>query len=169
LKEHALHRQAIAQNLERRRRTPSEVHTQQAGPLSSPGTGARAFGEFWQKRGPRTTIVTDATNEFMRMALKKASAEADQNSLQIFYYSGHAVTETDGTTWLFPIDGDVDRLRETSISTSEIRDILSASSARTQVLFLNVGFLVSLFIGAEGGNWVSRLPLGGLRRTKFGF
>ena len=49
----------------------------------------------------------------MRMALKKASAEADQNSLQIFYYSGHAVTETDGTTWLFPIDGDVDRLRET--------------------------------------------------------
>jgi len=105
----------------------------------------------------------------MRMALKKASAEADQNSLQIFYYSGHAVTETDGTTWLFPIDGDVDRLRETSISTSEIRDILSASSARTQVLFLNVGFLVSLFIGAEGGNWVSRLPLGGLRRTKFGF
>ena len=78
----------------------------------------------------------------MLQVLDDAQRKADRNSLAIFYYSGHAVT-FEGQSWLLPVDSDtssVESARASGISTGEIRAMLSRSSARTQVIFLDAAY-----------------------------
>jgi hypothetical protein len=101
---------------------------------------AQSFAKFWQYRGGSIDLLVDSTRAQMQRVLQQVAQQVDGDSLEIFYYSGHAFTDSDGTSWLVPIDYDSARLPETIISTTEIRNILSRSAARVQVLFLDAAF-----------------------------
>jgi caspase domain-containing protein len=103
---------------------------------------ARSFAKFWQHQGEQsnTILLVNSTKAQMQQALQQTTQQVDGDSLEIFYYSGHALADSDGTSWLVPVDFDVERFPETSISPTEIRNILSRSPARVQVLFIDAAF-----------------------------
>jgi hypothetical protein len=112
-------------------------------------TDARAFAQFWQDQEARTggsvsvDLVVDGTRSQMLQALNRFQRQADRNSLAMFYYSGHAIT-IEGQGWLLPVDseiGDVNSFRASGISTADVRAMLSRSSARTQVIFIDAAYV----------------------------
>lgn len=116
-------------------------------PLLFGAFDAESFAGVWRNRintkaTVYTNLVVDATRPQIIEALDGAQRLADRNSLAIFYYSGYAVT-LEGQGWLLPVDtrfGDEDSVRQSSISTADVRDMLSRSSARIQVLFIDAAF-----------------------------
>src|SRR5262249_20008272 len=57
--------------------------------LAFSASDAQAFGTFWKNRGARTQILVEASGDQMRRAIVDATTQADRDSLQIIYYSGH--------------------------------------------------------------------------------
>jgi hypothetical protein len=119
------------------------------GALRFGATDARAFAAFWQaqettSRKVNTRVLLDANKFQMLSELRLSLAEVDTESLQIFYYSGRALTLGDGTSLLLPIDvegnEDVNHLYEIGITTAELRNLFSESRARTAILFIDATF-----------------------------
>jgi hypothetical protein len=106
---------------------------------------ATDFAQFWRNQAAsndsiRTKVVLDATREQTFEALDWSTRSADSDSLEIIYYSGHALTTIEGTSWLLPVDTDLKNLRQNGVSTEEIRTYLRKSPARTRVVFIDAAF-----------------------------
>jgi hypothetical protein len=106
---------------------------------------ASDFAQFWQGQAAHnekisTKVVINGTRAQTLEALGWSKRNADSDSLEILYYSGHALTERDGTSWLLPVDADRNDLRMTGVSTAEVRSALSESPARTKIIFIDAAF-----------------------------
>jgi hypothetical protein len=107
---------------------------------------AQAFAAFWKAQGTvRQTVTTNvalnATRTQILDALQSSLVEADSDTLLMFYYSGQALTERDGAkSWLLPVDVDLDRLDETAINTTQLKQLFSKSQSRTVILFFEATF-----------------------------
>ena len=104
---------------------------------------AKRFADFLKAKGAIVHLVLDATRVQTLQALDAARADADTDSLELFYYSGHAVSNVEGDSWLLPTDAKIDSiddLRLTGISTEELKAIFAKPSARAQILFLEGAF-----------------------------
>jgi len=119
-------------------------------------TDAQSFADFWRGQGATITTRINATRADMQQVLVWAQANVDKESLALFYYSGHALS-LNGTSWLVPVDAnDPGRISSQAISAAEIRGLLSRSSARTQIVFIDASF--------SGGFGISDVRLNELRK-----
>jgi hypothetical protein len=110
-------------------------------PVRFPTTDAQEFAKFWNGQGAKVNLVLDSTRGDVEQALVWASGQTDID-LAIFYYSGYAFN-FEGLTYLAHVDFKADSrssFEKSTISTALIRDVLTKSSARAQVLFLDAGF-----------------------------
>src|SRR5579875_3597834 len=84
------------------------------------------------------------TRDNILAALKKAAEEAEENDLLLFYYTGHGDVEkkkNGGTevmeSYLVTRTGHRERLAQTALAISCVREIMEASRARAKVIILD--------------------------------
>jgi Caspase domain len=108
---------------------------------------AKRFADVFRRQGAVIHEVEDATRADFWTAFQAAIQDADDHSLLIFYYSGHAVVDRDGVFWLLPVDADLRMLVTTAISTAELNQTLSHAPARVKILFVDSAFAGSVIEG----------------------
>jgi hypothetical protein len=126
--------------------------------LLFPAKDAQDFAAFWQRHGAETVTRIDATRNQTIEAIREVSKRADSGTLELIYYSGHAVTLKNGTVFLMPVDADVDQPDQTGISTLDIRSLLLGSPAELEILFIDAAFSSALL---ETTRWPDTMPLTG--------
>src|SRR5262245_40601 len=72
--------------------------------LGNPANDASDLSQSLRRLGFSVTVVTDATFEKFRVALREFSQAAANAELAVLYYAGHGI-EVAGENWLIPVDG----------------------------------------------------------------
>jgi Caspase domain len=112
--------------------------------LMYPALNAQQLSEVFKLHGALTYVAENATRANFLTNFQAGLGVADADSLLIFYYSGHAIVDRDGMFWLLPVDGDPASPAITGISTSEIKQRLTLTPARTRLLFIDTAFAGNL-------------------------
>jgi hypothetical protein len=104
--------------------------------------GAELFARFWKERRSTNSVnfLKNATRAEILSSLSQISNNSSPDSLEIVYYSGRAFSDINGVGYLVPVDVDPKSPDTTSISTLNIRDILSRSSSKIQLLIMDAAF-----------------------------
>ena len=105
---------------------------------------AKRFADVFRRQGAVIHEVEDATRAHFWTAFQAAIQDADDHSLLIFYYSGHAIVDRGGVFWLLPVDADPGMLVATAISTADLNQSLGHASARVKILFMDTAFAENL-------------------------
>jgi hypothetical protein len=105
---------------------------------------AQRLSDVFKGHGALTYVAKDATRAEFWNIFQAGVADANVESLLIFYYSGHTVADRDGMFWLLPVDGDPSALPITAISTLDIKQKLNHTSAKTKLLIIDTAFAGNL-------------------------
>jgi WD40 repeat protein len=101
-------------------------------------------------------LLTDkeATRKAILQGLSWARKQATQNDVVILSFAGHGMRDSDGSLFLFPVDGDADDLLATGVPADQVKRTLMGLPGRALLL------LDACHAGAVGGD--RRRAVGGL-------
>ena len=99
--------------------------------LGNPANDAGDLSQSLRRLGFNVTIVTDATFEKFRVALREFSRVAANADLAVLYYAGHGI-EVAGENWLIPVDGQLRSDGDVNTEAVDMRAaMLAVSEAKT--------------------------------------
>jgi len=99
--------------------------------LGNPANDAGDLSQSLRRLGFNVTIVTDATFEKLRVALREFSSAAAGADLAVLYYAGHGI-EVAGENWLIPVDGQLRNDGDVNTEAIDMRAaMLAVSEAKT--------------------------------------
>lgn len=99
--------------------------------LGNPTNDASDLSQSLRRLGFSVTIVTDATFEKFRVALREFGRAAANADLAVLYYAGHGI-EVAGENWLLPVDGQLRSDGDVNTEAVDMRAaMLAVSEAKT--------------------------------------
>lgn len=93
--------------------------------------GDPAIGDF------TTTVLTNAANHEVRIALNDLFGDAGRHDQLLFYVTGHGVKDEGGNLHLVMADTQRNRLPATAVGARYVRELIDGSAARRVVVWLD--------------------------------
>ena len=106
------------------------------GIFTGPGRIVPENQSFLLVSGARDGASQPTRSNILRR-IEDVARRAVADSTIILHLSGHGFIDDEGRTYLFPQDGDLDRLEETAVPVGVVNSILASSQARRKLLFVD--------------------------------
>ena len=99
------------------------------------------FGEVWKSQegamyaGTEVRLLTDAqaTKGNILDGLEWIQRQVTQKDVAILFFAGHGINDSSGMFYFLPVDADLDRLKRTGISQSDITSTVAAIAGKVLV------------------------------------
>lgn len=134
------------------------------------------FGEVWKSQkgamyaGTEVRVLTDAqaTKGNILDGLEWIQRQVTQKDVAILFFAGHGINDPTGMFYFLPVDADLDRLKRTGVSHSDITSTVAAIAGKVLVFIdachsgnlmgkvkrrggLDIGAVISELASAENG------------------
>ena len=134
------------------------------------------FGEVWKSQkgamyaGTEVRVLTDAqaTKGNILDGLEWIQRQVTQKDVAILFFAGHGINDPTGMFYFLPVDADLDRLKRTGVSQSDIASTVAAIAGKVLVFIdachsgnlmgkvkrrggLDIGAVISELASAENG------------------
>ena len=105
--------------------------------LKNPANDARAMVNALRGLGFDVTLVTDASEQNIRRAVRRFADQSDQADLALVYYAGHGA-QVDGENYLLPVDMEIPRTEaDIELSSLKVDDLVNSIRSATKIVFLD--------------------------------
>ena len=105
--------------------------------LTNPINDARAVADTLRDLGFETTLVTDASEQGIRRAVRKFADQSGQADLALVYYAGHGA-QVNGENYLLPVDMEVPHTEaDIELSSLKVDDVVNSLRSTTKIVFLD--------------------------------
>jgi hypothetical protein len=105
--------------------------------LTNPTNDARAVADTLRELGFETTLVTDASEQGIRRAVRKFADQSGQADLALVYYAGHGA-QVNGENYLLPIDMEIPHTEaDIELSSLKVDDVVNSIRSTTKIVFLD--------------------------------